>query len=481
MHIAALTFSLFMLSFLVIGLSAARVREASVSDYLLGGRTIKPWLNALSAASTNCSGFMFIGLIGLSYKLGFYAFWFVFGIILGSLIVWYGIVPRLRHLAGDLHALTYLDVILPKKLNNDRSTQHIKENSKITIGIDRWVAGLITLVFLSVYAAAQLKAGTKAMHSMFDWPPTLGIWMSAGLILIYCLSGGYRATVWSDAAQSLVMFVAMLLLAITSLNELGGLSGLFERLDAQSPSLTQLFNDQKGIWASLGSGVAWTLVGMGSLGQPHVMIRPIALPSVDDVPATRRVFFSYYILFVILSVFVGICARALIPMTEVTFDPELALPTLASAQLPAALLGLILAGVFASAVSTADSQVLSCSAVIASDLRSTTQRNYFAQKLATIIVLVAVALIATWAPANVFTLVILAWSALAAPFVPLAVAACYRIPLTIHTRLAILILGLLIFGLCRTFGTFGQLHELFICWLCAFILILADRVRVKSQ
>ena len=94
-HTAALTFSLFMISFLVIGLSAAKARQTSVEDFLIGGRTIKPWLNALSAASTNCSGFMFIGLIGLSYQQGIYAFWFVIGIILGSLWVWYGLVSSL--------------------------------------------------------------------------------------------------------------------------------------------------------------------------------------------------------------------------------------------------------------------------------------------------------------------------------------------------------------------------------------------------
>ncbi len=476
MYIAALSFSLFMLSFLIIGLSAARMREPSVADYLLGGRTIKPWLTALSAASTNCSGFMFIGLIGLSYKLGFYAFWFVIGIILGSLIVWYLWVPALRQRAGMLKALTYLDVILPR----ERRSPH-EPGADAKVQLDRWVAGGITLVFLSVYAAAQLKAGTKAMHSMFDWPPELGIWMSALLILIYCLSGGYRATVWSDAAQSIVMFAAMLLLASTSIYEVGGWAGLIDILNQQSPKLTQLFRDQQSIWISLGSGLAWTFVGVGSLGQPHIMIRPIALPTVGDVPATRRVFFSYYIVFVVLSVFVGICARAIMPMTEAGFDPELALPTLASAQLPSALLGLVLAGVFASAVSTADSQVLSCSAVIAGDLRASSQRSYKAQKFATIAVLVIVALIATWAPADVFTLVILAWSALAAPFVPLAVAACHGIPLRVSARLAIMICGVSVFIMCRIWGTPWGLHELFVCWGMSSMVILVDRILLVRQ
>ena len=85
MSSAALTFAFFMLSFLVIGLSAAKSQKKTVSDYLIGGREIRPWLNALSAASTNCSGFMFIGLIGVSYTQGMFTYWFVIGVMLGSL------------------------------------------------------------------------------------------------------------------------------------------------------------------------------------------------------------------------------------------------------------------------------------------------------------------------------------------------------------------------------------------------------------
>jgi len=476
-NIAALTFSIFMLSFLVIGLSAARARETSVEDFLIGGRTIKPWLNALSAASTNCSGFMFIGLIGLSYKQGVYAFWFVIGIILGSLLVWYGLVSALRIRAGQLCAYTYLDVILPN-LSGDESRSGAQGNrneencsatsSRVSVGLDRWFAGAIILFFLATYAAAQLTAGTKAMHSVFGWPAEVGIWMSATLILLYCLSGGFRATVWSDAAQSGVMLIAMMILAWISLSELGGFTGMINALSAQNTEvikLDQLFPDGKTVFVALGTGVGWTFVGVGCLGQPHVMIRPIALPSVDDVPATRRIFFIYYVIFVILSVLVGVCARALIPLSAGGFDPELALPELAGQQLPAALIGVVLAGVFASAVSTADSQVLSCSAVIGQDLRIGPQRSYQSQRLATVIVLVVVALIATWAPANVFTLVILSWSALAAPFVPLAVASCLGFTYQPLQRFAVMVLCLGTFLFCRMYGTPFGLHELAFTWL----------------
>ena len=466
MTIAAFTFALFMLSFLIIGLSAAKRQQQSVSDYLIGGREISPWLNALSAASTNCSGFMFIGLIGLSYAQGVFAAWFMIGIILGSLLVWFGWVTPLRQRAGELQANTYLDVLLPR--------QHPK--GRLRFPFDRWFAGIITLIFLSIYAAAQLKAGTKAMQSVFGWPAEVGIWMSATLILIYCLSGGFRATVWSDAAQSAVMLIAMGLLAMTSLHRLGGLEGMLSALSLQDANLATLFPTTQGLLGSLGVGVAWTVVGVGSLGQPHVMIRPIALPSADDVPQTRRIFFSYYILFVMLSVLVGVCARALLPPSLGAFDPELALPRLAIEQLPAVLVGVVLAGVFASAVSTADSQVLSCSAVLGGDLHQVPQQRIRDQRIATLVVLVCVALIATWAPANVFTLVILAWSALAAPFVPLAILSCSRRQLTPLRRLILMLSALTTFMLCRFYGGPFGMHELLCAWGISAVIALVPPV-----
>ena len=464
MTIAALTFAMFMLSFLIIGLSAARSQRETVSDYLIGGREISPWLNALSAASTNCSGFMFIGLIGLSYAQGLFTFWFVIGLMVGSLWVWYQWVPKLRERAGELNANTYLDVILPRARSHSRSP----------VDLDRTFAGIITLFFLSIYAAAQLKAGTKALQSIFEWPPELGIWMSASLILVYCLSGGFRATVWSDAAQSVVMLSAMALLAYTSLDRLGGLSGMFDALNAQDPTLATLFPSTKGTLGSLGAGVAWSIIGAGSLGQPHIMIRPIALPSTEDVPSTRRIFFTYYLTFMTLSVLVGVCARALLPPSLGAFDPELALPKLAAEQLPAALIGVVLAGVFASTISTADSQVLSCSAILGGDLRSAPQQSVRGQRLATLIVLIVVALIATWAPANVFTLVILAWSALAAPFVPLVISRCLNIEMSPNLRLLMMVTPLGLFLACRQYGAPFGLNDLACAWGVTLVLYLAS-------
>lgn len=458
MNSILLGFSFFMILFMSIGLSASRFQQSTVSDYLLGSKTIGPFLNALSAASTNCSGFMFIGLIGLSYSQGIYAFWFAIGIILGSFCIWYGILPTLKKQFDTQQSLTYIDVILPLPTNNNAS-------SKPTPRWDRILAGLITLLFLSVYAAAQLKAGSKATAHLFNWDISYGIIISALIILVYCFSGGYRATVWSDAAQSFVMMGAMGLLLGVSLYQLGGFSSLITELENQSPRLTQLFPTDQSIWTTFVFGLGWVLIGIGSVAQPHIMIRPLSIPSIQDLPSTRRVFYTYYILFTLMSISVGICARALLPMDLTAFDPEVALPSLADEHLPAILVGVILAGIFASSISTADSQILTCSTVLGKDLKVNRSNNVTIQKIITILVIVFISIIALQAMDSVFNLVILSWSLLAAVFVPIVLFAVTTIRLSSFYRLLWMLISLTLFLIGKYQWIHVPIHPLILAWL----------------
>jgi sodium/proline symporter len=444
MSVTLITFSIVLFSFLAIGLSSLLVSQRSVDDYLIGGRQMGPWLSALSAASTNCSGFMFIGLIGLSYVQGIYAFWFFIGIILGSLFAWSYWIPRLQKQSAQRKSLTYLQFLFQSRSHNQASHQLQK--------VIQWFAGGLTLFFLGLYAAAQLKAGTKALYSLFELPAYIGILMSGVMIWLYCLAGGYRASVWSDAAQSIVMWIAMFLLAWSALSQLGGWEGLLSALDSQDGKLTSLFPYESS-YESWFTGFKWTCVGLGCAGQPHIMVRVIALKDEQQLPKTRVIFFAYYLSFVAISILVGICARALLTDPIGVFDAELALPKLASQLLTPALIGVVLAGVFASTISTADSQVLACSAVITQDLKPYDiqhgKNTYFKQKVATTLVIVGVMASALIAPSNVFTLVILSWSVLAAVFIPILTLRVCEQELLAWQVLGLMFVSLLIFFLCK--------------------------------
>ena len=141
MSITLVTFFLLLFTFLAIGLSSLFVSQRSVDDYLIGGRQMGPWLSALSAASTNCSGFMFIGLIGLSYLQGIYAFWFFIGIVLGSFLAWTFWVPHLQKKSAQYGSLTYLQFLF-----QPRSTlTHF--NAEKLQSMVQWIAGSLTLFF----------------------------------------------------------------------------------------------------------------------------------------------------------------------------------------------------------------------------------------------------------------------------------------------------------------------------------------------
>ena len=200
------SFIVCLLFFLGIGLLSATRKAETTEDYLLASRSVNPWVVALSAVATNNSGFMFIGLIGETYTSGLSAMWVMVGWVLGDYVMWMARVPdRLR--AVEARGT----VTIPSFLGHG-----VRNGKQVTM-----LAGAITLVFLGIYAAAQLNAGGKALHVLFDWDYSLGAILGAVIVIAYCFAGGIRASLWTDVAQSIVMFVAMVILCFVAINESG--------------------------------------------------------------------------------------------------------------------------------------------------------------------------------------------------------------------------------------------------------------------
>lgn len=387
-------------------------KSANAEDYLLAGRNVSPWLTALSAVATNNSGFMFIGLIGLTYATGLSSIWIMLGWIAGDYATWRWLYSGLRKESAAKSSRS-----LPAFLATD-------ESGRTTRGL-AVLAAIVLLIFLGVYAAAQLKAGSKALHVMFGWDYHWGATLGALIIVAYCYAGGLRASIWTDAAQSAVMLGSMALLLAIALVNAGGPAGLFASLGSIDPALIEWrpANLEYGLAAFL---LSWIFAGIGVAGQPHIVARIMAIRSEKDLPRARRIYFSWYVSFALLCVGVGLACRALAPTAG--FDPELALPKLTAQLLPEALVGLTLAGLFAATMSTADSQTLACSAAITNDLAPRFRDSYAANKLATLCAAALIYLIAVSGDQGVFELVTDAWAALAAAFGPLAILRALRRP-----------------------------------------------------
>jgi len=422
----ALSFVAFLLLFTGVGLFAATRKQSTTADYLLAGRSVNPWMTGLSAFATAHSGGMFVSTLGWTYQVGISSVWLLLGWFLGDYLAWFFVHQRLRVVSEE----TDSETIGAFLAGGDRQNRSIAA-----------VSALVTIAFLGAYAAAQLLAGSKALYAIFGWDYSAGIVLGAAIVLAYCFSGGIRASIWTDAIQAVVMMVAMLAMVVVALVACGGFGGMWQQLGAIDPSLVDPV--PQGLQFGFGLFLlSWLVAGVGAIGQPHIMVRAMAIDRAENMGITRNIYAATYVAFSAAAVLVGLSARVLLPGLMQGGDPELALPTLAIALLPALAVGAILAGIFAAVVSTADSQILSCSAALTQDLFPRLSHSYKLAKLGTVTVTAIVLTIALASNKEVFALGVFAWSALASGLGPLLVVRAWRWPVSGGVAVAMMLVGI---------------------------------------
>lgn len=440
------SFILFLLGFTLIGLSTYWQSKSTRHDYYLASSDVRPWLVGLSAVATNNSGYMFIGVIGYTYATGLAALWLMFGWILGDFLGSMFIHSRLREATARSDEVSYAGVLSSWHGTRQPALQRL--------------IGLTSLIFLLAYASAQFVAGSKALEVLFDWPSWAGAVLGACLVTVYCFSGGIRASIWTDAAQSVVMMAAMALLLFTATAALGGVSPALAQMHAV-PGFMDWFPKDLLLPGLAGGALfilGWLFAGLSVIGQPHIMVRFMAL---DDVRKMRRARAWYYLWFIVFYAFasaVGLLSRIYLPGSE-SFDAELALPTMAQQLLPPALVGLVLAGIFAATMSTADSLILSCSAALTHDLLPHRIEHPWLLKTATLGITLLALLLALNSSGTVFSMVILAWSGLASAFAPLLIALSLGMRPSQNASIAAILAGFATALIWRQLGWHGALYE----------------------
>jgi SSS family transporter len=436
----------FLLLFTLIGLSSAWFSRDTKKDYYLASGNVRPWLVGLSAVATNNSGYMFIGVIGYTYATGLASIWLMIGWIAGDFIASLYVHKRLRSATSESGEVSYAGV-----LSNWYGQKHS--------GVQRLI-GIISLLFLLTYASAQLVAGGKALHVLLDWPIWSGAVVGAILVCLYCFAGGIRASIWTDAAQSIVMIFAMGTLLFVALMNLGGLSNAVEQMQSVEGFMDWLPKDL--IFSGWIGGVlfiaSWVFAGLSVIGQPHIMVRFMALNSVASMRQAKLWYYLFFTLFYCMATGVGLLARIYLSDAG-SFDAELALPLMAQALLPSVLVGLMLAGIFAATMSTADSLVLSCSASITHDILPHKIQKTRLLKLTTVMITGIALLLALSNNQSVFSMVIMAWSGLASAFAPLLLFLCFgKKPSQLASIIAILT-GFSVALIWRLLGLSDMLYE----------------------
>jgi len=442
---------------LLIGLSSARQAKASAADYFVASRSVPPWLVGLSAVATNNSGYMFIGLIGYTYTAGVQSVWLMLGWIVGDLIASKTAHERMRDEADRNHANGIISLLARWGGTNNRSWQVL--------------AALFSMVFLATYAAAQIAAGGKALEGMLDIPMAIGMSMVAVVVIAYSIAGGMRASIWTDAAQSLLMIVSIVVLLVAAVTHLGGMQAVFQQAAAidgfMNPTPTGL--DIPGYAGAVAFVVGWMFAGAAALGQPHIVSRYLALQNTRQMNQVRWWYYSYYLLFYCFATAVGLLSRSYFGETS-GFDPEMALPNMARDLLPPWLAGLMLAGIFAATMSTADSLVLSCSSAITQDLPRKPSENRWFLKAATAITTVFALGIGLWSEQSVFSLVVWAWGTLGAVFVPILIWQVLGAKLNSLAMLSMSSTGVMTTVAWKFYGFPNTVYEGAVGIFCAFVL-----------
>ena len=389
----------------LIGISSSRFNKPTVKNYYLADKSLSPWLSGLSAMATNNSGYMFIGLIGFTYLNGLSSIWLMIGWILGDYLITKKLFPKIITKSFTSKNVTYASII-----------GDLAKNKLITKLI-----AIISFVFLLIYASAQFAASGKTLMAVMNLEFYFGVITGGLIVLVYSLTSGIRASIWTDAAQSIIMFVSMGALVIFSIIELGGVNQALFQLSEIDGFMSPFQSDHTdSIVFNIFSSLSWIVAGMFVVGQPHIMIRFFAVKNNSDLVQSRAFYYSSYILFYGLAFTVGMLSRLVLDQ-NIGFDPELALPMMAQILFNPFMVGLIISGIFAATMSTADSLIINCSGNISQDILELTKFSKMKITSITLIVALTSVIIALINSGSVFSIVVFSWTILGFLLTPLLI------------------------------------------------------------
>ena len=426
--------AIYFVAMIAIGLWA-NSKNNSLDDYVLGGRQLSPTVAALSAGASDMSGWLLMGLPGAVYLSGLSQAWLAVGLTIGAWCNWKFVAPRLRsytEVAGD--AVT-VPVFLSNRLHDTKRVLRI-------------VSGVVILVFFTFYVSSGMVSGGLFFKSSFGQEYHTGMLLLAGITVFYTLFGGFMGASYTDMVQGLLMLAALIAVPVITIIDLGGVGPVVESISQVRPDALSIFAGTT--FAGIISSLAW---GLGYFGQPHIIVRFMAMRTPADAKSGRRIGISWMVLTVfgaLSGAFMGIAYFARHPEASLT-NPETAESVfldLSQILFHPLVAGLILAAVLAAIMSTLSSQLIVCSSALVEDLYgifsskklSASKSLWLGRAGVAIVALVAGAL--AWNPnSSILQLVAFAWAGFGSAFGPTVLLSLYWRKLTTQGALASMITG----------------------------------------
>jgi len=423
----ALPFVLYLVVLVLIGVYTYRFTK-TMEGFHLGGKTLNPWVAGISILFSGSSGWIFLGCAGLGYSLGPATWFMLISFMVTMLFVYTCIGKRTRNYSGILNAITYPEYFVRRV----RAKGH---------GI-KLVASFAVLIFMSVYVASQYVASAKALSPIFNISPFSAILITAVVVTLYCLIGGFLAVCWTDFVQGIVILGGSIAICIYLLLKAGGWSSAVQQLGSIDPNLLSVN------WVTFPMILAFWTAGLGGIGRPHDTIRFFAL---KDSKSARQVamvgeialLFNYW-----TGYMLGYLGRIFYPNLSA---PEAIFPTILKEMLNPFFGGIMLAALMALIMSTIDSQLLSAASTLSEDFyHSYIDKNASEKKLVWVsrvsVLLIGVIgiFMALSSSDTVNNLVLFATAGLSATFGPSLVLSLYWKRLTEQGVLSSMISGFII-------------------------------------
>ena len=416
-------------------------RSSSMEDYFLGGRSMNPYVTALSAQASDMSSWLLMGLPGAVLLFGLGEVWIGIGLAAGSYLSWLFVAKKLRkHSVVAGNALT-----LPEFFSN-----RYKDNK----GYLRFVCSLIILFFFTIYVASGFKGCGVTLQTIFpEISFEIAMVIGAIIIVVYTFFGGYKAVCWTDFFQGMLMLVAVVVVPLAAVGALGGWSNVEAGWEAVGVDhFADLFWDggsPLGFIAIL-SLLAWAF---GYFGMPHIIVRYMSIRDPEEVKVSRRISLVWIVIALSAVVLVGMIGRVYLGEDVISSEGF-------NAEHVFIIMALLFAAVMAAIMSTADSQLLVASSSITNDLLGKSKKYSFSENKMMWIsrgVVAAVAvfalILALYGGSNIMGLVSYAWAGFGAAFGPLMILSLYWKRMNIYGALASLITGFLSVILWNTFLT----------------------------
>lgn len=425
---------IYMAIVVVIGIVFAKKANKSSENYFLGGRSLGPWVTAMSAEASDMSGWLLMGLPGVAYWCGLAdAAWTAIGLAIGTYLNWLIVSKRLRRYSIRANN----SITLPEFFSN-----RFRESKKIIMTL----SAVFILVFFTVYAASCFVTCGKLFSTLFGMPYISMMIVGAIFVLLYTVLGGFLAESASDFMQGIVMIVALTVIVIISTVSAGGFGAVIENAKAipgfleffglASPELNadgvQMVEAGKPLfgaaseygWLKIFSMLAW---GLGYFGMPQVLLRFMAIRKEDELKRSRRIAMIWVVISLAVAVFIGIVGRQLYPTVHLTStDAENIFITLATSSLPAILAGFVMAGILAATISSSDSYLLIAASAFAKNIyQGVFKKNASDKQVMNMsrITLLAIALVAMFIALDeksvIFNIVSFAWAGFGATFGPI--------------------------------------------------------------